>query len=969
MYLEALMTSFGKWVVRLRWVILLIVLLITVGLVSATKHLTVNNDYDTWFPENDRVTEIYRMVDRQFGANALVFAVLDFSERGTFDPESLALVQRMTDALDAIDELFNVSSLTNIVDIRKTDYGIEVGDLIPEIPETREELGRLKEYVLSKEMYVNTLISPDAKYTVLVANIEGGADEGVAAHKVLDTIKEVAGDHPYYFGGDPAILVYMDLYMAEDLALLVPLMLFVMIVILAVSFRRFLGVFLPLSFVLLGIVWTFGLKAIFGMYLNVMTPAVVVLLIAMGADYAVHIYNHYLKRGDVEASTAEITLPVVLSAVTTIAGLLTFATTRIEFLQFFGLEIAFGLGSACLLSIVLLPVCIRLFRAKPGPVAAGSAKEESWLPRSLTSLGKWVQEHVRFVLVSAGVALVVMMVGLARFTTNVDYVESLPEDSPPRQGHNILRDHFGGIYSVALYLRGDIEDPAVMQIENYLENFLRSNESLSGFTSINGLVAEENWLMNGVFAVPETRQGIANLWLLLEGEEYLKNFVVPDRNQSLITAMIKRSDSEFMTEISLWLSAFMAEWTSDRIVTLDPAELSAEGREALEEVRLSDAAYQLAWLAQGYDKPREYDPDAFREKLAAEFPNLDGKLDLEPVWVACRTYLDEETVEILPPELVDQVLIRVKAGWSDRNLSPLEDQIAALITANGAMVPEDARSTAAGVMKRAGATLRLERAAALRASLRPLLSPNLAEQKDFRKRAGGVLWRLWAEAPVFFSSRVETIPGIEQAIVASQRLELDQTAAPDFFRRMDELVLSSQIQSLILASLIVLVLVSLTQWSFKRGLISLVSVLVPLGSILGLMSWIGIPLDLGTVLVGALVIGLGVDGSIHFLHFYHRLRLEGREGKSALRETMGHVGKAIIAANATTCCGFLVLTLSTTEFLVHFALINSIAILLITLSLLTFLPALITLFQLDAQREEPQDDPGTQTEEGDARAA
>ncbi|MGW8321455.1 MAG: hypothetical protein ACWGSD_07875, partial [Thermodesulfobacteriota bacterium] len=139
------------------------------------------------------------------------------------------------------------------------------------------------------------------------------------------------------------------------------------------------------------------------------------------------------------------------------------------------------------------------------------------------------------------------------------------------------RDHFGGIYSVALYLRGDIEDPAVMQIENYLEIFFRSNASLSGFTSINGLVAEENWLMNGVYAVPETRQGVANLWLLLEGEEYLKNFVVPDRNQSLVTAMIKESDSDAMRKISRWVSGFLAEGTSSRIVTLDPARLSAEG--------------------------------------------------------------------------------------------------------------------------------------------------------------------------------------------------------------------------------------------------------------------------------------------------------------------------------------------------------------------------------------------------------
>jgi predicted RND superfamily exporter protein len=875
----------------------------------------------------------------------------------------------MTDGLETIDELYTVTSLTNIVDIRKTDYGVEVGDLIHEIPESREELDRLEEYVLSKEMYVNTLVSSDAKYTTLVAYIEGDADEGVAAQKVLEKIKEVAGDHPYYFGGDPAILVYMDIYMAEDLALLVPVMLVVMVVILGVSFRRFLGVILPLSFVVLCVIWTFGLQALFGMYLNILTPAVVVMLIAMGADYAVHIYNHYLRRGDIEVSTAEITLPVVMSAITTIAGLLTFATTKIAILQFFGLELAIGLASVCLLSVILLPVCILVLRAKPAPVPAGPTVEEQWLPRMLVKTGEWVQGHVRFVIVATGVTLVVTLVGFTRFTTNVDFVETLPEDSPPRQGHDILRDHFAGIYPVLMYFRGDMEDPAVMQMENYVENHLRSYRSLSSFNSINGLVAEENWLMNGVYAVPETRQGIGNLWLLLEGEEYLKTFVLYDRDESLISAMIRESDTDTMKEISRWLWEFIDTHTSDRIVVIDPEALSADGREALQEVMLSEAAVQLAWLAQGYDKPRTYDPDAFREKLAAEFPNLDGNLDLEPLWRASRTYLDEETVEVLPPELIDRILAHMRARWEEAGGSELEDRIAEMVVKSGAMVPEDAETTAAGVMKRALATLRLERAERLRESLTPLLTPDLSEHKDFRKRAGGVLWRLWSETPAFFDIQVEKIPGIDRAIAAEKLIELDQTGSPDWFRRMDELVLISQVQSLVLASLIVFVLVTVTQMSLKRGLISLVSVLVPMGSILGLMCWMGIPLDFGTALVGALVIGLGVDGSIHFLHYYHRLRQEGREGKAALRETMGHVGKAVITANATTCCGFLVLIFSTTEFLRHFAIVNSMAIFLVTLSILTFLPALITLFQVDDGREEAQDDPGARSEEGDACAA
>ena len=952
MNLDSLMESFGKSVIRWRWLIILLVIVITVGLVNATKYLTVNNDYEGWMPTNDRVTELYLLVDDQFAANALVFAVLDFTEKGVFEPESLALVQRMTDALEEIPELFNVSSLTNIVDIRKTDYGIEVGDLIPEIPQSRTALAQLEAYVLSKEMYVNTLISPDAKYTVLVANIGGDAEEVVAAEKVLETIKEVAGEHPYFFGGDPALIVYMDKYMNQDLAVLVPLMLVVMVIILAVSFRRFLGVFLPLSFVVLCIAWTFGLQALFGMYLNILTPSVVVLLIAMGADYAVHIYNHYLRQGDIQKSTAEITLPVVMSAVTTIAGLLTFATTKIVILQFFGLELAFGLGSACLLSIVLLPVCIYFFKGRSAPVVAAKAPDEHLLPRMLIKVGEWVQGHVRFVVAATCVGLVVMGLGFFRFTTNVDFVDILPEDCPPRRGHNILRDHFGGIYPVSLYFKGDIEDPAVMQMENYLENYLRSYELLSGFTSISGLVAEENWLMNGVYAVPETRQGIANLWLLLEGEEYLRTFVDADRGQSLVTAMIKESQTELMKGISWSVSALLNQRTSDRIVVIDPARLSAEGQQALQELRLSEAALQLAWLAQGYDKPRKYDPDSFREKLVQEFPKLDQAVDLSPVWEATRTYLDEETVEILPPEIIDRILTHMRANWERTDPDELRDQIANILTTSEVMVPEDAVTTAAGVMKRAHATLRLERAETLRTSLDPLLAAELREDKDIRKRAGGVLWKLWAPHPTFFSSQVESVPGIDQAITVTKPLELDQTGAPEWFRRMDELLYASQIQSLILASLIVLILVSVTQMSFKRGLISLCSVLMPMGAILGLMSWMGIPLDFGTVLVGALIIGLGVDGSIHFLHYYHRLRMEGLEGRTAMRATMGHVGKAIITANGTTCCGFLVLSFSQTKFLQHFALVNSMAILLVTLSILTFLPALITVFRVDKGNHE-----------------
>ncbi len=945
MNIDAMMQSLSRWILKYRWALLALIVLLTAAFGYATKDLVVDNDFDNWLPENDRVSELYRMADKQFSSNALVFVVLDCTEKGVFHPESLRLVQRLTDALEGIEELFNVSSLTNIIDIRKTEFGVEVGDLIPEIPESRAELDTLKEYVLSKELYVDSLISKDTAYTVIVSNIDGESDEVTAASRVIGTVEELAGDHPYYFGGEAVLHLYADKYMNEDLSTLTPLMLLVMVAILALSFRRFWGVVLPLALVVLGILWTFGLQALVGISATVFTPAVIVLLIAMGADYSVHIYNHYLRRGDIRVSTAQITLPVVMSAVTTIAGLLTFGFTRIDLLRFFGLVLALGLGSACLLSVFLLPVLIRLVKAKPDTIDQGQNRRGQMLSEFLILMGAWVHRHAKATMAVALVGLIVMIIGISRITTNVDYAELMPEDSPPRLGLNALRDHFSGAYPLTLYFRGDMEDPALMQMQDYLENYMRSYELISGFTSINGLIAEENWLMNGVFAVPETREGIANLWLLLEGEELLRTFVDSDRRQSLVTALVNRHESDVMWGLSRQVWDYLDGNVSDQVVEIDPVGLSPKGRKALQGLQLSEAARQMAWLAKSYDKRRMYDEKLFLRGLEERFPEIDRNLDLGPVWQTSRAYLEEETVEILPPELIDRLMALLKEGRQELNNPGLVERLSEVVAESKVMDAEDAASTAEGLVRRTASALRIERASTLRASLTSLIPAELSEHKDFRKRVEGVLWRLWAERPVFFSSRIESVSEIDRAAVVSKPIRVDQTGMADLIRRFDDLIYISQFQSLILASLIVLVLVSLTQRSLKRGLISLASVLVPMVFIMGLMGWTGIPLDFGTALFGALIIGLGVDGSIHFLHHYHDLQGRGIRGREALKRTMGHVGKAIVTANATTCCGFVVLMFSNMAMLRNFAIVNALAIALVTFSLLTFMPALVTLFE------------------------
>ncbi|HPI92519.1 MAG TPA: MMPL family transporter [Deltaproteobacteria bacterium] len=947
--MDRFLRAFSDFVIRRRTILLIIILLTTAYFAWQCTRLTVNNDMDTWLPEKDKTAELIRQADRDFSSNDILFTVIEFPE-GVFNAGSLDLIARVTRDIEGIKGIFNVTSLTNIIDIRKTDDGIEVGELVPEIPRTPEEIEGLKRYVFSKETYRNTIVSSDSKYTAVLINIESSVDAVRVAEKVFSSVEKLVPGHAHYFGGNPAIIYFMNFYMMDDTRRLVPIILVVVSIVMALGLRSVTGIILPLTMVVFSITITFGLMPLFGLSANILSPPVAVLLIALGSDYAVHYYNHYRSQQDASRSTSEITIPVTMSALTTIAGLLTFSTTKIEVLNNFGVELAWGLGVAWILSLVLMAIIVSFFKVRSA--AQEQERARTYLfTRVMERLAAWIYGHAKSVIALIGIVVVFMGWGISRITTEIDFIGQLPVDSPPRVGCNILMDHFSGMYAFNVYVRGDISDPAVMNRMNYLENYFRSEDDLAGFTSINALIAQENWLLNGVYAVPETRQGVSNLWFLLEGQEVLKTFVTPEKDKALVNSLAREAATTRLRSMADRLEAFLQAETSGEILTIDPARLNPEGRQALREVRIREAGRQIAWLSGYYDRRYKPDETTISGRLAQGLAGLEEATDMEPVWQDLQRYLDEETVEVLPPNAIGRILALFRDQWKGRHGSQVQSGMARIAAQSGAMNEEDAALTADGLIRRFDSSLRLQQAAALERSLGDALTSDLGQDRDFRKRLGGVLWELLSENPVFFSKQVASVAGLDDAVTARSAVKVDQAGMPETVRVVHRLLIRSQIQSLALAISIVFLMVSLASRSLRRGLASMLTVLAPLTCILGFMGIMHIPLDMGTVLCGSLVVGLGIDGSIHFIYYYQRMHATGVRKPRALQLTMAHVGRAVVTANGTTLAGFIVLLFSNTTAVKNFAKVNSTAIFLVTLTILTLLPALVSVLHLDGTED------------------
>jgi len=177
----------------------------------------------------------------------------------------------------------------------------------------------------------------------------------------------------------------------------------------------------------------------------------------------------------------------------------------------------------------------------------------------------------------------------------------------------------------------------------------------------------------------------------------------------------------------------------------------------------------------------------------------------------------------------------------------------------------------------------------------------------------------------------------------SDKYTVQITGMPFVNAKLDQSLLKSQTGSLIIAIIMVFILVSLMFWSAGKGLLSTIPIIVTVAILYGLMGWIGIPLNVVTVLVASVAIGIGIDYSIHFIsHYDQTLKKTGSISKS-VDATMQIAGNAILINFLSVSAGFLVLAFSEFVPIIYFGILIAISMFGSSMGALTLLPAILLL--------------------------
>jgi predicted RND superfamily exporter protein len=165
------------------------------------------------------------------------------------------------------------------------------------------------------------------------------------------------------------------------------------------------------------------------------------------------------------------------------------------------------------------------------------------------------------------------------------------------------------------------------------------------------------------------------------------------------------------------------------------------------------------------------------------------------------------------------------------------------------------------------------------------------------------------------------------------------------YNNMLQSLFRSQILTIGVVFIAILLMFIILFRNLKMAAIALIPNLTAAALVLGLMGWLRIPLDIMTITIAAISIGIAVDDTIHYVH---RVTLEYQKDNDywgAVRRSHRSIGRAMYYTTITITLGFSILTLSNFIPTIYFGLLTGFSMVVALLADLILLPLLIVRFK------------------------
>ncbi len=567
------MNKLAEGIIKLRWLIIIAVLGLTVFFGYQLKDIEIDADVINSLPDDDTTAVLYTDIGNKYGGNTMGMVIIQADN--IFDTKVLEDIKQVTDTVKYIDGISTVTSLTNVIDIKGSDWGIEIGKLVDEydLPSTKAQLDSLKHYVMSKEMYKGNIVSEDGTSTLVLFTLLDDADKQAVAKEVKEKITKLNLPEKISFGGIPMMMDDISTLLLVDMRNLIPITFIVIMLVLLISFRSARGVILPLLTASISTVWVLGIMQLSGYMLNLVSINMPVVLLAVGSAYTIHVINRVNECKEKDRRKAliialiYIIIPVLLSGITTAFGFISFIFgAYLTMIRDFGMFTSLGVLIALLISVVFVPAFVSAFSMfKSQKALKGRMKSEDTIMGKmlLTPFSNLIVKHPKYITVIWVVVMAISIWGIFNIKTSVNFIEYLQKDDPTRITEGIIQKKFGGSIPVFVVFKGDMQSPDVLKTMIKTGDYMKEYPEIASTQSVADLIEEMNDVMGEGKKIPDEQAKIEQLWFLLDGQDIMSQLVTDDLDEGIIQSKFASAKSEDAEEFVVYMNKYIKENSTD----------------------------------------------------------------------------------------------------------------------------------------------------------------------------------------------------------------------------------------------------------------------------------------------------------------------------------------------------------------------------------------------------------------------
>jgi hypothetical protein len=526
--------SYGEWVIRWRYLVLVATVALVTMAASGARFITFKTDYRVFFSTDNPQLQAFEQLQNTYTKTDNVLFVLAPKDGEVFSKNTLASVMHLTEAAWQIPYSLRVDSITNYQHTRADGDDLIVRDLVPATGELDEaRLREIRDIAIGEPLLVNRLISPNGRVTGVNVTIQL-PDEGSGREvpEITAFARSLAGE---VRAGNPDLDVYLTgmvimnnsfpEVILHDQQTLIPVMFALVLLTLLFLLRSataMLGTFLVIVF---SILTAMGLTGWLGISLTPPSASSPTIILTLAVADCVHIlvsFLHAMHRGHSRTGAIVDSLrinlqPVFLTSLTTIIGFMSMNFSDAPPFRDLGNIVAMGVAAAFVYSVTFLPA---LMAVVPVRAREASSRRSEMVDR----FAEFVVRRRNHLFWGTGFIVVALVSFLPRNELNDEFIKYFDESIPFRTDTEFATTHLTGLYTIDYSLgngeSGGINEPEFLKDVERFADWYKTQPAVLHVNTLTDIMKRLNKNMHGDkpewYRLPDERDLAAQYLLLYE---------------------------------------------------------------------------------------------------------------------------------------------------------------------------------------------------------------------------------------------------------------------------------------------------------------------------------------------------------------------------------------------------------------------------------------------------------------------